>query len=534
MKSEESPIAANEGKGQNQPPAGWVLVNLRIFIGLMGAVACFAWLFLSLGTSAYFPFANSGGIDMGGGHMMFMLGTGVAFLATWVFTDQLQAHKTTQCLLSALLSLAGLAGLWGSNYLAGGETIPLWVSACLLGSGFGFLYSLYGEFICMFFYEYVKPYVHGIFAGAVVLCCGIVLTGESMGLLFGSLFPLAAVVCYAIMLVLFRLQDKPQVSKAETKERHRIVWRSYLSTITSGMAAGFALGVLLSTQEAHSLSYALLGLLLFATCVVLLVDSLKKNVINETVTMRFFLPFSAVVVFPLLFVPDGVKFIFAVLLLCASTLPTTCSLSAVCKHIVICDLSAIRTFSFGRFMSFAGVALGMALAFVGFTPAFQDLIGDHATVTSVVAFMLLVIFSASFVMTEDNYPDEKRFRSAIKESEGGDVPVLAGTPIRPIGQNPKAEDPSAADTQGSSAHPNVFYAKCDVVAERYGLSRRQREVLVMLAKGRNADYITEKLVISPHTAKAHIYNVYQKVGVHSRPELMDLVEGVEIEGTEQE
>ena len=30
---------------------------------------------------------------------------------------------------------------------------------------------------------------------------------------------------------------------------------------------------------------------------------------------------------------------------------------------------------------------------------------------------------------------------------------------------------------------------------------RQREVLTMLAKGRNAEYITEKLVISSHTAK---------------------------------
>lgn len=66
------------------------------------------------------------------------------------------------------------------------------------------------------------------------------------------------------------------------------------------------------------------------------------------------------------------------------------------------------------------------------------------------------------------------------------------------------------------------------MADRYGLSSRQREVLTMLAKGRNAEYITEKLVISSHTAKAHIYNIYQKTGVHSRQELMDLVEGAEI------
>ncbi|MEG0461501.1 response regulator transcription factor, partial [Gordonibacter sp.] len=78
------------------------------------------------------------------------------------------------------------------------------------------------------------------------------------------------------------------------------------------------------------------------------------------------------------------------------------------------------------------------------------------------------------------------------------------------------------------ARPGIFHIRCEIVAKRYGLSNRQREVLGMLAKGRNADYITEKLIISSHTAKAHIYNIYQKTGVHSRQELMDLVEDTDV------
>ena len=72
------------------------------------------------------------------------------------------------------------------------------------------------------------------------------------------------------------------------------------------------------------------------------------------------------------------------------------------------------------------------------------------------------------------------------------------------------------------ARPGIFYINCEIVARTYGLSNRQREVLGMLAKGRNADYITEKLIISSHTAKAHIYNIYQKTGVDNRQELIDL------------
>lgn len=46
----------------------------------------------------------------------------------------------------------------------------------------------------------------------------------------------------------------------------------------------------------------------------------------------------------------------------------------------------------------------------------------------------------------------------------------------------------------------------------------------MLAKGRNVQFIKDKLVLSTPTVKSHVYSVYQKMGVHSHQELIDLVE----------
>lgn len=63
-----------------------------------------------------------------------------------------------------------------------------------------------------------------------------------------------------------------------------------------------------------------------------------------------------------------------------------------------------------------------------------------------------------------------------------------------------------------------------IVAGRYDLTPRQAEVLYCLAQGRNAGYIAEKFTISAHTAKSHIYNIYNKLGVHSQQELLDIVE----------
>ena len=50
------------------------------------------------------------------------------------------------------------------------------------------------------------------------------------------------------------------------------------------------------------------------------------------------------------------------------------------------------------------------------------------------------------------------------------------------------------------------------------LTRREREVLGILAEGGNNDAIAQALVISPQTARTHIQNVLSKLGVHSRLE----------------
>lgn len=65
---------------------------------------------------------------------------------------------------------------------------------------------------------------------------------------------------------------------------------------------------------------------------------------------------------------------------------------------------------------------------------------------------------------------------------------------------------------------------CDKLAEEYKLSPRQAEIFLLLAKGRNVQFIKDKLVLSAPTVKSHVYNVYQKMGVHSHQELLNLVE----------
>lgn len=67
---------------------------------------------------------------------------------------------------------------------------------------------------------------------------------------------------------------------------------------------------------------------------------------------------------------------------------------------------------------------------------------------------------------------------------------------------------------------------CGRIAERYALSPRETEILAFLAHGRGAPYIGDKLCISPETVRTHTKRIYDKCGVHTKEELLDLVEAL--------
>lgn len=64
----------------------------------------------------------------------------------------------------------------------------------------------------------------------------------------------------------------------------------------------------------------------------------------------------------------------------------------------------------------------------------------------------------------------------------------------------------------------------DAVVSRFArLSRREREVLSLLVEGSDQQDIATALFLSKHTARTHIQNVLEKLGVHSRLEAIALV-----------
>ena len=67
---------------------------------------------------------------------------------------------------------------------------------------------------------------------------------------------------------------------------------------------------------------------------------------------------------------------------------------------------------------------------------------------------------------------------------------------------------------------------CKSMQAKYGLTARETEVLELVAAGRSLPYVQEALHIAPSTAATHINHIYQKLDIHNRQELLDLVHGI--------
>ena len=83
-----------------------------------------------------------------------------------------------------------------------------------------------------------------------------------------------------------------------------------------------------------------------------------------------------------------------------------------------------------------------------------------------------------------------------------------------------SEDP----TDEPRNHARPFIQACTRMGQIARLSAREQNIFELLALGRGSENIAKRLSISLNTARTHTHNVYTKLNVHSRQELIELVE----------
>jgi DNA-binding CsgD family transcriptional regulator len=113
------------------------------------------------------------------------------------------------------------------------------------------------------------------------------------------------------------------------------------------------------------------------------------------------------------------------------------------------------------------------------------------------------------------------------------VTYLAVALLRPARERPAegidgtaTEHPAPgvmAETSDHGLSPNGELTAIDAVAVRFGLTRREREILPLLAHRLTDREIAEQLSISHRTAMNHTANILGKLGLESRREVAALI-----------
>ena len=81
-----------------------------------------------------------------------------------------------------------------------------------------------------------------------------------------------------------------------------------------------------------------------------------------------------------------------------------------------------------------------------------------------------------------------------------------------------------ADDNDPVEQKHALVDRCDAIAKDKGLSAREQEVLLLLAQHKTISDIEKELIVANGTVKAHVRHIYQKLGIHSREELFEVLE----------
>jgi DNA-binding CsgD family transcriptional regulator len=168
-------------------------------------------------------------------------------------------------------------------------------------------------------------------------------------------------------------------------------------------------------------------------------------------------------------------------------------------------ISSTLVFGFGRGVFLAGSALGWLLG----TQVLHALAGTNGEMAFYIVIAFLILLSTTLIFTEKDFdrlftpPEGKGLRFEVL------IPSGRGNSLAP---------------PGARRHERPWLSACRSLGERARLSSREQEILEMLALGRGNENIAQRLSISLNTVRTHTQNVYNKLDVHSRQELVTLVE----------
>lgn len=110
-------------------------------------------------------------------------------------------------------------------------------------------------------------------------------------------------------------------------------------------------------------------------------------------------------------------------------------------------------------------------------------------------------------------------RGALKETlQASTIELVKLAP-----QTAVVSEATLSDAQSESPGIDPLSARCATAQAQYQLTAREAEIMELVARGNTVARIAEDLVVSENTIRYHTKNIYAKLGIHKKQELVDLL-----------
>lgn len=423
----------------------------------------------------------------------FFAALALGMLGAWAFSDALSTAWGTVVLAvgGMLLSpLASVISLWQTSHAV---VMATWG---LSGLGCACMMMLVVSYLGSLAHRDVLLCTSVSFALAIALfLLASFLSPEAMRVTVVALMPLISSVLLLHVHFSYLKRQVPLVKVSESRTKSRMSWKSMGASCGHSLCLGFAVYCTAVVAQGFSMwVLVLVGVAALLAAVFMAFDGyLGLELLNsEGMQLKFFLPSAALGLLPMPFLDAAGQAVCCCVLFLVFVPQAITNINAVAENVRIFGLAPIRSFAGARVVNVVGLALGYTMGFFAYGRGLGQGMLNSLMVLLVLLFVLIVL--AAFLF-QDRYPSEP-------------------------------DSVALGDEADRSTDHLSWKARCNLLAEEIGLSPRQTEVLILLSRGHNTKYIEEQLVISNHTAKSHIYNIYQKAGVHSKQEIIEMIERI--------
>lgn len=185
-------------------------------------------------------------------------------------------------------------------------------------------------------------------------------------------------------------------------------------------------------------------------------------------------------------------------------------------------VSPLRVYGLGFSAFMFGSAVGWTGGFI-----LQGKLFDIGQFTLGFA-MLLVVFFVTFTLFRQN--DLLQMTQLSNDDDehplgepSSDRPANVANGTRLASPLLNGETKDNLESLHNETHRTSWKARMAFLARESGLTEREVEVFLLLAKGLNARAVSDALGFSYNTARVHVRNIYTKIDVHSRDELLEYV-----------